>query len=851
MPTREERLRAMQGHASGTSRRRTEMSGLDTASAAASQFSEGLIGIGDEASAFGAVSGSLLYDLIHGVTTANGRELGFGEIVSKNLGRFDTEIDTARERMDTLDETNPLLSNAMYGAGIVTGLFGPAAATLASKGSVAARGALTAAEGAGYGYLAGRDEDRLTGAAVGGVLGGALGTGVAKLGDSWAARGARLDAERQEKAALALAEHGDGTWTMHKTRMGAWEEWATGVSDALRRIVSPEFGGRIQRADETAMRTRTLQTTEYLENLPMQNVIRLADEDDMFKARLLDFGKGYDSPTNVIKYVRDNLGEEEATAFTKYLRWSAEQNSLYNRMLGDSALDPVKYLHTQVKQGSGVTGKTARPDKANRVGFEDDTYNILPKDAAEMVRTRQNAVKLGDNGELELTGLVRLDEYENPLLTNANRIFNNQRLLEIQNVFKIKPINKGAEGLMGQLEGLLRRKGATEITARDGRNAVAALIKGQNRAANDWIQTYQNTIYGATLAGPKSAILNLHDIPVALWNNGVASVKGLVNRELRTAADIDRLGINQQNVGEFVQEARKFGSTDKTRLQKVSTGTQKATEGLMKWSGFRWMDQIGKNSVLRTVAQDTVARARNGSLRERWGTYFDAKDLNLLEYYLKESGGNIAKFKDVPSRGANQALEAKQALKLYDEVMTLGLGQQQLISAAGRPLEWLNRPNARVLWSMRGFAIKHNALLAEKILKPWKAGNTAEAVRQAAGYIALPGAGYAGLNLGRQAMFGGENYEPSGEEFVYSMMDALLGPVTLNSVGVGTSYERNELMQNPVQRLMVSVLPPGGYSETVGKAAAKAVSKGDPEELAGLITELPLYKQWSNFIEEQ
>ena len=46
--------------------------------------------------------------------------------------------------------------------------------------------------------------------------------------------------------------------------------------------------------------------------------------------------------------------------------------------------------------------------------------------------------------------------------------------------------------------------------------------------------------------------------------------------------------------------------------------------------------------------------------------------------------------------------------ELTEELMFAGLGQQQLISAAGRPAA--TSSNLRPLWALRGFVIKQQAL---------------------------------------------------------------------------------------------------------------------------------------------
>lgn len=329
-----------------------------------------------------------------------------------------------------------------------------------------------------------------------------------------------------------------------------------------------------------------------------------------------------------------------------------------------------------------------------------------------------------------------------------------------------------------------------------------------------------------------TAVLNLHDIPVAMWNNGVKASLGLFNPRLKTAASLERLGLTQQNVGEWFQRVRKEGAKA-TKAEWLEGAANMFRDVTMNF-GFKQLDALAKHSVVRIVAQDTLNRARRGTLSERWAGYLEPGDLARLEGALKRTNGDVRK------------MNAKEA-KLYDQILTAGLGQQQLISAGGRPMEWLQRPNLRPMWMMRGFAIKHNALLSDRIAKKLRAGDTAGAAKEATMYLALPGAAYAGLNVGRRAMFK-EDYEPTEEEVMYSLADSVLGPLSLNSMSVGSQYERSLWQRGDVAQLVANgLLPPLGLYGDVAGGVMKAVSKGDVEEVADIVAESPFYKQWSNF----
>lgn len=789
-----------------------ELTGTEQAAAFAGQFAESAFGIGDELGAIGRGIGGSVYDIFN-------TDKDIMQALRENFN-WSEDIAATRSQIQQFEEESPVLSDVAAGAGLATGLAVPigAVSRTASVGKAALAGA---GYGAGFGALSGEGEEgRIEGAMAGALLGGALGAGAQRLGQKLSDMAKDPNVSVTDEAA-ELAD--SANWTDLDKNIRWWDQNFVGVSDAIRRRISPEVGGRVQRADETAMRQRNLESAEFVENADMQRVIKLVDDDEKFKGMVLDYAQGAKPADELLTYVGDKLDTTAAGALTKYLNWSNRSNANYNRRLGKNE-DAANYLHTQ--KISGLPGrKPLAPKKSagNVVDFADDEIN-LPIDKAQLERTRG----LAEAGE------VKLNEYGNPFLTNAQRIHNNNRLLQLQEKFGIKNLRGGADGLMDAFETTLKRRGIGEASARDARNAIATMIKGQNKSANAWIKSLQNSGY-TVLAGPKTVLLNFHDIPVAAWNNSLSATRGLVNRAVQKSADVQRLGIDGQNVGEFVQDLR-TSSSKLTPGERAERITKSITDKAMKYGGFQTADRVAKNQVLKTVAQDSVDRVNAGTLRQRWGTYFQPSELARLEGAIKRTGGDVTKMKP-------------KEQKLYDELLTLGLGQQQLISAAGRPIGWLNNPNLRPLWMMRGFAIKHNTLLAEKIADKLRKGDRAGAAKEATAYLALPGMSYAGMNVGRNELFK-EDYEPSGEEFMFSLLDSVLGPITLNSIGVGSSYERSELIKDPATAILSSALPPTGLYGDVAEGIVQAIAREDGDELAKIVTDSPLYKQWAAFFDK-
>ena len=788
-------------------RQEEEMSGLDQAAAAAGQFAEGTLGVGDEAGAIGRGIGGTIYDVFNSDKSTL-------DSIADNFN-WDRNIEATREGMDKLDEVNPLLSNAAYGAGMVTGLAVPAATV---KGGLKTKSLIAGAEGAAYGALSGRDEGRVDSALLGAGGGAVVGAGAHVIGKKLAEVRAKKDATALDEVEL-LEEAAEKWEAGSKAGKGGevWDDYATGVSDVLRRRVSEEVGLRVQRADETALRQNTKERAEIIQNKPMGEVISLADTDATFKGMLLDFGRHSVSADSLLGYVKKELGQEQSNALRKYLSWSESSNAKYNKALGNNS-SASGYLHTQKEKG--LPKKSKQKDD-----FGDDAYNQPAKDKGELERERG----------LHYKGEVKPEEYVNPLLSNMNRIQNNNRLIQLQQKFGVTDINGGAPQLVDEIQKAIQKKGIDEGRAIDARNSIVSLVRGQNKMQNNWISSFQNLSYAGTLAGPKTSVLNVHDIPMAGWNNGVGNMMKAFSKASRGASDLERLGISNQTMGEFTQALTRDWRNSKGLGEHLATGTKALTTGLFKLTGFEKLDRLGKRGVLGTVSSRLRNEAKDGKFTDEFAAGFDEAEKTQLANALNKSGGDVSKM-------------SKKDLALYDEAVTLGLGQQQLLSAAGRPEKWLNHTALRPVYMLRGFAIKQNALLSRKVYEKFKEGDMKGAAAEAGKFIALPGASYAALNVGRNEAFK-DDYEASGEEFMYSMLDALVGPMTLNMVGVGSSYSRQKLEDNPFMAIAEGLLPPGGVTENTLKSISKAISKEDPEELAAIITNTPAYKQFSALLD--
>ena len=137
-----------------------------------------------------------------------------------------------------------------------------------------------------------------------------------------------------------------------------------------------------------------------------------------------------------------------------------------------------------------------------------------------------------------------------------------------------------------------------------------------------------------------------------------------------------------QRVGEFqnyVNEQMSLGARDLAK--QLADTSRKGTDILMKYSAFGWTDTVGKNAITRMIIQDAVDNVDN--LGARWGFYFSKGELDDIAKQIRKHGTDVTSY---TGKGA----------ELMEELFFAGLGQQQLISSAGRPLAWSTKSQPQI-----------------------------------------------------------------------------------------------------------------------------------------------------------
>lgn len=598
----------------------------------------------------------------------------------------------------------------------------------------------------------------------------------------------------------------------------------TPMTDLLQRNVSREVGARAQRADETATKVNQLDFENYV--APATNIMKRFDDDRGFREATLLYSENGITKDELIDYVVNNYGADDAKALSRYLDWSVKKNKEYNKKVtGKDKVD--NYLHRQQKF------KTKKEENA----AIDEEFNepLLPYDVAQKAR------QVNIWTELKRGNTDILDKYQNPYFTNTRRIMNNEKLIQYMRMFGVKPsvLSRSPEQILYAMRDEIIKRGISEEKASYAITEIRRNLLGERKLMNQTLQALQTVGYAGSLAGPKSALLNLHDIPQTAVNQGPLAVrswfKGII-KDKNGKMLSDSFGFSQQSkFGEFANALNQSLDTRGGLAKTLNETANTTTDALMKVSMFQLFDKVGKGGVLRSVQQravDDVVRGGWQQLSKKWGPYFSENELKIIARDLKKHGMDDSKY-------------SKKGLQLTEELMMAGLGQQQLVSSGGRPAIWADHPNARIFLALRGFAMKQQAVALRNTFQAAKEGNVEEAKQWAIRYGLYSMGAFAAINEGRQILFG--DGDPSARRVVRSFFDQLVGVMSLNSASI-SDYSWGKLQRGEMIDYVLANNVPiaiGVPAEAVEDAFDVLTGEKEPIELPET---LPLFKQTQNLM---
>ena len=606
--------------------------------------------------------------------------------------------------------------------------------------------------------------------------------------------------------------------------------------------VSPEVGGFFQIADQKALLSITKEFEQHVEPIAMghagrkKSVLDLNAENQQFQDMLMDYAMNAQHVTrnDLLDFVRRELGEEDVAALNNYLNYSmAKSQNHLGRVTGSNIdLTKMNHLHTQLTKKA----KKARDERLKEQGLppiKDDDLTI-PDDPASKARSRNFIIKPDPMNTSRTVG----SDYEPVLLTDMRRHMNNERLVQIAEKFDLPKPNGliGTDEFFQNLTQKMIDKGINKKAAIQGTEYIKENLIGQTRSPNLWIQGFNSLGYFGSLAGPKSALLNLHDPALGLVNFDVPlreMIPTLTNAYKKAfkneGIDSKRSGLDQ-NLGEFANKHMDTLNTigdDKAAAKWWADNTRELTNEGMKLSQFARLDMFSKNATLNVILSQLAREAKDGTLKKNWGFYFEAPEFSRLQNALVRGGDDIKNY-------------TGKDFKLVEDLSFAALGQQQLISGAGRPAGWSRNPNMRPMWALRGFALQQQGIAMKRVLDAMDEGDMTKAYNYLGKYAVIAGGSFGLINEARQWLMGDGNFELTG--VLMGMADQIVSTASVNTIGLN-DYQWGRMMENGIAMTFMESLVPIAVDIPLGMLGDISDTLSGEQGPLYPIGQLPIIKQ--------
>jgi hypothetical protein len=569
------------------------------------------------------------------------------------------------------------------------------------------------------------------------------------------------------------------------------------VSSLVSHVAGDRAGKLFETSFETAARKSELFLARYLDKKTQNDFSELTEwaEQRDIKAQFLDL-RTAESPEQAQAMLKE-LFSSASSSLTK------EANALFKQLIADS------------RKHQSVASKIYREDVlkdelfwASGTKKAEQEFDFAPERKAGAT-TIEGAQKRTRGLASEMSP-EQLDEYANPIIEQVNRIASEQTLLELSNSFRVRPalsIGDDSRVFFNQLAKTISKQAGSEKVGDLVSDLAHSTFVGSRSAPAAWLQQLMRYGYGGTLGQFDSAFLNLHDAAVAMVKNGVKpTLKAMMDRE---GMDIREFGIgnNSKNIGEF--QAGFDATMESSLFDDFSSWYQDIA---FKASGFQAADRIGKGIIIRSSLNKFRELAKQGN------KYFDE-----LEVYANPA--ELTKIRKSLVSGKSLDEMPEDVAEIVLRMSFSRLGEQQLISAAGRPLSYLRTPWLRPAYALTGFAIKQSEIMRQGLIQNIKKGKWKDAGNFAARYMMFAGLGYGIINQMRgipQAMLGDENRIPTAEGVI---LDTLSQPVQVATFGkLGTPYANREFSKDPLNYMVSSFIPPFGLIGNLLKDAADLVA---------------------------
>lgn len=662
--------------------------------------------------------------------------------LSGDAATYEEGIDQSRRDLDYFERKNPTASKLITGAGVGASLFipGATAAKIAQAGTRTARsikmGVAASAEGAAYGYLAGRDEERFDSALLGAGIGGALGAGVGRFltkgADEYAAV-KKADSENigvggaiggdegyKRKGAVAERRGQRSVNTSAKNRkIRTYADFGENVPNDLKRNSILDTGEAISMtARNWGINNIGLRPTVLVQRAELgmrkarnENDFHFADSEEKFKLltenrkislALSNLGKRPIGPA------RKTLGEiEETVTWDDVYRQADSVDEREALDLYKTELDEALELDFDDWQGpigeKLYAPRSAFGDGAQPEALEIDEYGVVGnlgnlKNPAEALRELRNDISdarvlrmtfeeagvdfAAVSGKKKYAGLKKKKKREQSRLE--------AQMEEIEKAVKgeilASPGNNArvADAASANMANLMR---SVYVASRTGGDALGAQAR---KAAST-----------ALLATPTNAVLNLGETVTApVVQNGISAA-------VRSFPQLIRSGIRKQ-LGKEDQKwlnANQLGVPDDQFAGELMNAGKKgfskwltwASKGLYKYTGTSGSHRMTQEALGNSAVKRGASLAKAGKLEKL------RKHKGMDGLTQSEFDSTVRALKDFDELGYDKMPETSR--RWLGNFAGASMDEWQAISPMSMPKALLDNPNGRVGYSMLSYMI--------------------------------------------------------------------------------------------------------------------------------------------------
>jgi len=636
-------------------------------------------------------------------------------VLSGEAANYNQAIEQSRVELDAFERENPTASRLLTVSGLGAGLFVPGASLvkIAQTGSKLDRAVkvatLGAVEGAAYGYLSGRDEERLEGAALGAGLGagvGAVASALTRNADDVVAAAKKAKSQRVGKedgfiggeegfANVGRAgKGGDITDASLQERKATNILVGDGIKDNINKA-SRTIGNILLGTKEWTAKNVGSRAARLVEDSEIMVRHELSAIDSTFDDIFANASKVFDNnpalKTALLK-INNKFGDRAVTwEQAKNIARTAEEKQAVQLMQDQvkklKDMDFVKfpegdYMPTIALQKSKVMGSN---DYANPV----ESLKQYAKDiaTARAVAKRFNVdIKNIDLKEEKLQSRSRIDSVFKAIDKAAKK--------ELKG-------SANAKAIRSNLQDALR---STLITSKMGGDAVGAVSR--------------RAVSTALLANPMNAVLNIIEgVTAPVFQNGIKAWSQTVPRGIietfPTLSKITgvspekwvsnkQLGLDKNFYGEVANTVR----NEATRTAEVfnyikapellGKGVDVIGQLAYRVSGVEKVNRMGQEMLSNSAVQRAVNLAKAG----------DVKSIDKLKRHDGMRGLSQSEFNST----VNALQKMKQGGSLNKDELGYvlnfagaAMNKWQPVSASAMPRAYNDNPNARMMYSMLSY----------------------------------------------------------------------------------------------------------------------------------------------------